>query len=45
MELVERAYIFWVLLQEQGHTTWAAEALGIGPSTIHRTRAHYEGSK
>jgi len=45
LELVERAYIFWVLQQEQGNKTRAAEALGIDPSTLHRKLARYEGTK
>ncbi len=45
LELVERAYIFWVLQQEQGNKTRAAEALGIDPSTLHRKLARYEGMK
>ena len=43
LEAVERAYILWVLQNEQGNKTRAAEALGIDPSTLHRKLARYEG--
>ena len=41
LETVERAYIAWVLQNEGGHKTRAAEVLGIDPSTLHRKLARY----
>jgi two-component system response regulator HydG len=41
LELIERAYIQWVLQSEQGNKTRAAEVLGIDPSTLHRKLARY----
>ena len=41
LEVVERAYIAWVLQNEGGHKTRAAEVLGIDPSTLHRKLARY----
>jgi two-component system response regulator HydG len=41
MEVVERAYIQWVLLAEQGNKTRAAEVLGIDPSTLYRKISRY----
>ena len=36
LEVIERAYIMWVLQSEGGNKTRAAESLGIDPSTLHR---------
>jgi DNA-binding NtrC family response regulator len=36
MEIIERAYIHWVLQTEGGNKTRAAEVLGIDPSTLYR---------
>lgn len=41
LEVIERAYILWVLQSEQGNKTRAAEMLGIDPSTLHRKLARY----
>lgn len=41
LELIERAYIQWVLQSEGGNKTRAAEVLGIDPSTLHRKLARY----
>ena len=41
MELVERAYIAWVLQAEDGNKTRAAEVLGIDPSTLYRKLNRY----
>lgn len=41
LEAIERAYIHWVLANEGGHKTRAAEVLGIDPSTLHRKLARY----
>ena len=43
LDTVERAYIQWVLENEGGHKTRAAEVLGIDPSTLHRKLARWEG--
>ena len=42
LDVVERAYIMWVLQAEGGNKTRAAEALGIDPSTLYRKLARYE---
>ena len=42
LEVIERAYIMWVLQAEGGNKTRAAEALGIDPSTLYRKLARYE---
>jgi two-component system response regulator HydG len=36
LEVIERAYIMWVLQAEGGNKTRAAEVLGIDPSTLYR---------
>jgi DNA-binding NtrC family response regulator len=36
LDVIERAYIMWVLQSEGGNKTRAAETLGIDPSTLHR---------
>ena len=41
MEVIERAYIFWVLQAESGNKTRAAEVLGIDPSTLYRKLNRY----
>jgi len=42
LEVIERAYITWVLQAEGGNKTRAAELLGIDPSTLYRKLARYE---
>jgi two-component system response regulator HydG len=41
MEIIERAYISWVLQAEGGNKTRAAEVLGIDPSTLYRKLNRY----
>ena len=41
MEVIERAYIHWVLSSEGGNKTRAAEVLGIDPSTLYRKLNRY----
>jgi DNA-binding NtrC family response regulator len=41
MEIIERAYIEWVLRSEGGNKSRAAEVLGIDPSTLYRKIARY----
>jgi DNA-binding NtrC family response regulator len=41
MEIIERAYIHWVLQAEGGNKTRAAEVLGIDPSTLYRKLLRY----
>ena len=41
LEIVERAYIHWVLHSESGNKTRAAEVLGIDPSTLYRKLLRY----
>jgi two-component system response regulator HydG len=41
LEVVERAYILWVLQSEGGNKTRAAEVLGIDPSTLYRKLNRY----
>ena len=43
LEVIERAYIMWVLQAEGGNKTRAAEILGIDPSTLYRKLSRYEG--
>jgi DNA-binding NtrC family response regulator len=43
LEVVERAYIMYVLQGESGNKTRAAEVLGIDPSTLYRKLGRYEG--
>ncbi len=45
LELIERAYISWVLQAEGGNKSRAAEVLGIDPSTLYRKLARYEAEK
>jgi two-component system response regulator HydG len=41
MEVIERAYIEWVLRAEGGNKSRAAEVLGIDPSTLYRKLNRY----
>jgi two-component system response regulator HydG len=41
LEIIERAYIHWVLQAESGNKTRAAEILGIDPSTLYRKLIRY----
>jgi DNA-binding NtrC family response regulator len=41
MEIIERAYIEWVLKAEGGNKSRAADVLGIDPSTLYRKIARY----
>ena len=41
MEVIERAYIQWVLTAEGGNKSRAAEVLGIDPSTLYRKLNRY----
>lgn len=41
LEIIERAYILWVLEAEGGNKTRAAEVLGIDPSTLYRKLVRY----
>jgi two-component system response regulator HydG len=41
MEIIEQAYIRWVLEAEGGNKTKAAEVLGIDPSTLYRKLNRY----
>jgi two-component system response regulator HydG len=41
MEAIERAYVTWVLQNEGGNKSRAAEVLGIDPSTLYRKLARY----
>lgn len=41
LEVIERAYIFWVLKAEGGNKARAAEVLGIDPSTLYRKLNRY----
>jgi DNA-binding NtrC family response regulator len=42
LDVIERAYIMWVLQVEGGNKTRAAEILGIDPSTLYRKLSRYE---
>ncbi|MBV9881135.1 MAG: sigma-54-dependent Fis family transcriptional regulator, partial [Gemmatirosa sp.] len=42
LEVIERAYVTWVLQNESGNKSRAAEVLGIDPSTLYRKLARYE---
>jgi len=44
LDIIERAYIMWVLQAEGGNKTRAAEVLGIDPSTLYRKLSRYEES-
>src|SRR5262245_60113252 len=41
LEVIERAYIMWVLQAESGNKARAAEVLGIDPSTLYRKLNRY----
>jgi two-component system response regulator HydG len=41
MDSIERAYIMWVLQNEGGNKTRAAEVLGIDPSTLYRKLSRF----
>ena len=41
LDVVERAYIMWVLQSEGGNKSRAAEVLGIDPSTLYRKLSRY----
>ncbi|MGH7699672.1 MAG: sigma-54-dependent transcriptional regulator [Gemmatimonadales bacterium] len=43
LDVIEQAYILWVLQSEGGNKTRAAEVLGIDPSTLYRKLSRYEG--
>ncbi|MFQ5550167.1 MAG: sigma-54-dependent transcriptional regulator [Gemmatimonadales bacterium] len=45
LEVVERAYISWVLRAEGGNKARAAEVLGIDPSTLYRKLSRYESDR
>ncbi|HET6679871.1 MAG TPA: sigma-54 dependent transcriptional regulator [Gemmatimonadaceae bacterium] len=45
LDVIERAYIMWVLQAEQGNKTRAAETLGIDPSTLHRKLGRFGGDQ
>jgi DNA-binding NtrC family response regulator len=42
LDVIERAYIHWVLQAEAGNKSRAAEVLGIDPSTLYRKLSRYE---
>ncbi|HZH40170.1 MAG TPA: sigma-54 dependent transcriptional regulator [Gemmatimonadales bacterium] len=44
LDVIEQAYITWVLRAEGGNKTRAAEVLGIDPSTLYRKLSKYEGT-
>jgi DNA-binding NtrC family response regulator len=44
LDMIERAYIKWVLESNGGNKTRAAEVLGIDPSTLHRKLQKMDGS-
>src|SRR3569623_1597082 len=41
LDVIERAYIMWVLQSEGGNKTRAADILGIDPSTLYRKLSRY----
>jgi two-component system response regulator HydG len=41
LEVIERAYILWVVQSEGGNKSRAAEVLGIDPSTLYRKLSRY----
>jgi two-component system response regulator HydG len=43
LDVIEQAYITWVLQSEGGNKTRAAEVLGIDPSTLYRKLSRYGG--
>jgi DNA-binding NtrC family response regulator len=44
LEVIERAYIMWVLQSAGGNKTRAAEILGIDPSTLYRKLSRYDAA-
>lgn len=44
LDMIERAYIKWVLESNSGNKTRAAEVLGIDPSTLHRKLQKMDGA-
>ncbi len=44
LDVLEHAYILWVLQSVNGNKTRAAEVLGIDPSTLYRKLARYEAA-
>ncbi len=44
LDVIEQAYIMWVLQAEGGNKTSTAEVLGIDPSTLYRKLARYQGA-
>jgi DNA-binding NtrC family response regulator len=44
LEHIERAYIMWVLQNEGGNKSRAAQVLGIDPSTLYRKLSRYDAS-
>jgi DNA-binding NtrC family response regulator len=44
LEVIERAYIMWVLGSEGGNKSRAAEVLGIDASTLHRKLSRFEAA-
>ena len=44
LDVIERAYIRWVLETQGGNKTKAAEVLGIDPSTLHRKLQRMESA-
>src|SRR2546422_2044562 len=45
LDVIERAYIAWVLESEGGNKTRAAEVLGIDPSTLYRKLSRYDSGE
>ena len=45
LEVIEQAYITWVLQAEGGNKTRTAEVLGIDPSTLYRKLARYDSTQ
>jgi two-component system response regulator HydG len=43
LDVIEQAYITWVLQSEGGNKTRAADVLGIDPSTLYRKLSRYDG--
>jgi two-component system response regulator HydG len=41
MDVIERSYILWVLQNEGGNKSRAADVLGIDPSTLYRKLSRY----
>ncbi|NIP81279.1 MAG: hypothetical protein GWM90_19515, partial [Gemmatimonadetes bacterium] len=41
LEMIEQAYVLWVLQAEGGNKARAAEVLGIDPSTLYRKLNRY----